>query len=454
MVGSAPNVRKSLNILITGLMTLGVLSSTSVKAEAQVIAQATATARSQHFQQQVRQVRPDNYDLARHPLTQDNDDFWENMLWTTAVVEPQEAYVADTIAQILALANQPRLSVPQQRILQAAMQVGTQLYLSNPTIYAPVEAQFRQMIDRSIDPEWVAMALSAIAITSPDQRQSLSDRVQQRFPRWSANVYLQTTLKEVANLDRPPAVPPLSDLLQWMIAPRQLQMYVLCPADRGQLCQAILKNGNGQFLRQNGQLWTVPLLLRSLHGLSWIFTRGQTPQGIYRIEGTRSQDTTTFRAYGRYPLIKLFVPLEDGVRAFLPGRSGTLMGGLAGYQALLPPSWRGYFPIQQSYWAGAVGRGLFRIHGSGEDPSFFTNNRRYPNATGWNPSIGCLSALELYNDAGQLQQADMPRILSALTTLSGQNFTGYLIVAEVPSSTGQPLSMAEIEAAIAQLPQP
>ncbi|MBE9178923.1 hypothetical protein IQ268_10155 [Oculatella sp. LEGE 06141] len=414
------------------------------------VAQATAASREEQRQQQVRQVRPENYDVARFPVSEANVSHWRNILWTTAIVEPQADYVAEAIAHIVSLTGQPGLSNGQRQTVDMAMQIGTQLYFSNPSQYAAVGQQFLQTAERSPNPEWVAMALSALVKTGmpPEQRQQISDRIRQRFANWQENVYLYSTLREIAELDRPSVMPPLQDLLEWTIAPGQLQMYVLCRSNRGVLCQTVLKDGNGEFVRQGGQLWSVPLLLRSLHELSWNFTRGQTPQGIYRIEGTRPADPATFRAYGAFSLVKLFLPYEAGVQEFLPGQPGWT-GGVAAYQSLLPPSWRNYAPVQQSYWAGRAGRSLFRIHGSGEDPGFFTNNSRYPTAGEWNPTIGCLSALERYDAAGRLQQADMPTILNTLSTLSGERLQGYLVVVDVPGDANTPVQLNEIEAALA-----
>lgn len=421
-------------IALTGVM-MGMGGIMTAPARADVtIAQATSAMRVQQRQQQERQVRPENYDLTRFPLTDTNERHWRNILWTTAVVEPQADYVDQAVAQLVSFSTRPGLSDAQQRIVEMALQIGTQLYLSQPANHALLGSQFQQTVERSPDPEWVAMALSALvkAGADPQQQQQWSDRVRQRFPQWNQNVYLYTTLRDIDILTRPLPPPPLTDLLNWTIAPGQPQLYVICSPDRGALCQTVLKDRNGQFVRQSGQLWSVPLSLRSIHNLSWNFTRGETPQGIYRIEGTRSPDAETFRAYGSFPLVALFVPYEEGVREFLPGRPGSLTGSVTAYQALLPPSWRNYFPIQESYWAGKAGRGLFRIHGSGEAPSFFTNNSRYPNSANWNPTLGCLSALELYDDSGRLQQADMPRILSTLQAAGGGKLTGYLIVVEVP----------------------
>ncbi|NJO41564.1 MAG: hypothetical protein HC769_19160 [Cyanobacteria bacterium CRU_2_1] len=436
--------------VLAGLLVFGSVWG-GVPASAQrSIPQASASVRAEYRQQQEHQVNPDNYDLSRRPVTAANEDYWRNILWTTAIVEPQEDYISETIAQIISLTSRADLSNPQIRTVDMGIQVGTQLYLINPTVYANVGQQFVQTIEQSRDPIWVSMAFSALVQSgiSLEERSQLSQRIQERFPRWTQDVHLYATLKEVENLNSPAAMPPLNELLNWSIAPRQMQMYVICRPDRGVLCQVVLKDANGEFVREDDKLWSVPLSLRSIHNLSWMFTRGQTPQGIYRIEGTVPQpDTEYFRAYGLFPLIKLFVPFEEGVREFVPGRSGTLTGNLTAYQALLPPSWRSYFPIQQTYWAGKGGRGLFRIHGTGDAPTFFTSNSRYPTSSEWNPTIGCLSALELYDDTGQLQQADMPKIIDALKSVGGEAFAGYLVVIDVPGSA--PIALEEIEAAIA-----
>ncbi|MEP0868560.1 hypothetical protein NDA01_01965 [Trichocoleus desertorum AS-A10] len=416
---------------------VGAIATTHI-ATTNPVPKATATARVEQRQKQVRLVQPENYDLNRYPVTDANERHWRTVLWAMALREPQPAQVAQALQGILALTSRPKLSQPQMRTVDMAMQVGTQMYLHFPARYGSLESAFRQTIERSPDPQWVAMALSALAQgdLAPEELQSLSDRVRQRFPRWSQDVWLQTTLRDVAERVNPPAMPPLRDLLQWTIASQQPHLYVLCPRDRGLLCRAVLKDQSGQFVQQSGQLWSVPLLSRSLHDLAWNFERGETPQGIYRIEGVVPQpDFDFFGAYGQFALVKLFVPFESGVRSFLPGQKGRFTGTLAAYQALLPPAWRNYFPIQQTYWAGKAGRSLFRIHGSGEATNFFSGKERYPASADWNPTIGCLSALETYDESGRLRQADMPKILAALTATGGKNFSGYMIVVEVPDTT-------------------
>ncbi|NEZ65917.1 hypothetical protein D0962_24680 [Leptolyngbyaceae cyanobacterium CCMR0082] len=444
-------------LVVLQVCCLGLCPSLSAKADAiavedltrngtQPITQllvATATARETYVEEQRSHIQPHNYSLVLYPFTEEHQTHWQNLLWSTGILEPRAAYIDEAIAYLMGQANAFQLSANQRQTIEMAFQIGTQLYLSVPNAHPKIRQAMADAVDQVHNTKWSAMALSALAQgeTTPQQRYVLSDRIRQRFPNWHQDLYLRTTLHDVAAIDHPIAMPPLDELLDWTIAPEQLHLYVLCSSDRGQLCQAVLKDRQGKFVREaDGQLWSVPLGLRSLHtGLSWNFTRGETPQGIYRIEGTIPQpDTDYFRPYGQFALVQLFVPHEPGVQAFLPSQTkagqASWSGGLAAYQVLLPPTWRNYLPIQQTYWAGKAGRNYFRIHGTGEDPGFFANSRRYPASAGWNPTIGCLSAIEIYDHQGRLQRADMPKILAALTDIDGEDFAGYLVVVNIPEA--------------------
>jgi hypothetical protein len=414
---------------------------------------ARADVRSTLRQEQMRQIRPDNYDLTRFPVSPTTEKHWRNLLWTTALVEPTAGFVRDGVDQLLALMVRSNLSGSQARTVEMATQVGTQLYLANPTFYASLGQRFAAAIAQSSEPQWVAVSLSSLAKagTRPQDLQTFVGQIKTRFPRWASNVHLQTTVRDVAEQLAPSILPPLSDLLRWEIAPQQLHLYVICQPDRDVLCRAVLKNREGVFVRhQDGKLWSVPLLLRSIHGLAWNFSRGQTPQGIYRIEGTVPQpDDEFFRAFGQFPLVNLYVPFEPGAQAFLPDKAGTLTGRVTDYENLLPPSWRGVWGMQQAYWAGKAGRSLFRIHGTGEAPDFFSRQGHHPESYNWNPTIGCLSALELYNEKGQLLEAHMPKILKALEMVAGPKFTGYLVVVDVPGKPGEPIALEQVDRSIA-----
>ncbi|GBO55334.1 hypothetical protein APA_3384 [Pseudanabaena sp. lw0831] len=419
---------------------------------------ATTSARDAQILDQQQKSNPSRFDLQKYPLTESNAAHWQESLWAIGVLAPEKDYALQALENVLQMTTAANLTDPQKGIIDTAIQVATQLYTLKPTVYGKLKQHFLRTIDYSTDPQWVAISLAAIAKSagypsaniSQIQIDKLSLKVQQRFPNWEQDLHLLTTIKNIQSdrqLAKKIPIPNLTDLLKWQIAPQQAHMYVLCRPNRDILCLAVLKDRQGQFVRQNKQFWSAPLLLQSIHNLDWNFSNGRTPQGIYRMEGlTRQPDDEVFHAYGQFALVNLFLPFEDGVNAFLPQQKGKFTGDLQVYQTLLPPTWRNYEPIQQAYLAGTMGRSLFRIHGSGAAIDFFRNKPAVVNTKNfdWNATLGCLSALEIYDDRGSLVKADMPKILNALNTVGKSKIDGFLIVVDVPSPSNEPVTIAEV----------
>ncbi len=413
---------------------------------------ATESARKAQILEQQQKADPSRFNLQKYPVTETNATHWQDSLWAIGVLAPEKDYVVRALENILGMTTAPNLSDPQKGIIDTAMQVGMQLYTLKSNVYGKLRPYFLRTISYSNDSQWVALSLSALSKVANQEKNSpeiskLVLKVQQRFPKWAQDVQLRTTLNDIQVGENISPIPNLADLLKWQVAPQQSHLYVLCRPNRDVLCLALLKDRNGKFIKQNQQFWSASLLLQSLRNLDWAFTNGRTPQGIYRMEGISLQpDDEVFHAYGQFSLVNLFVPFEDGVNAFLPNQKGKFTGNLAAYQALLPPSWRSYLPIQQTYWAGSVGRSLFRIHGSGAAIDFFQNKSTVVSAKNfdWNATLGCLSAIEIYDKKGTLLKADMPRILNALNTAGKGKVDGYLIVVDVPSLSNDPVTIAEI----------
>jgi hypothetical protein len=400
--------------------------------------QATTPAREQQFLEQLERIGPYRY---LYPLTQ--TAAWEETLWATALLEPKRPYIAKALADLLIEAMEPDLPAARAELVSLGMQVSIQLYLSDPYYFRTIGDRLRQIVARSPNAQWSVMALAALgqAELSPQETRYWMDTVSFRFaPGLEQGVAV--ALQDMQQQLEPLALPPLKELLNWQIAPQQAHIYVFCRPQREILCRAMLKDQQGHWVRrgQEGELWSVLLLSRSLHRLRWHFVRGDTPAGIYRVEGTMPRpEASEFRAYGQFPLLKVFLPFEPGIPGFAPD--------LEAYRALLPPSWRGYFPVEGTYWAGKLGRSLIRIHGSGENPALFAQLRGEWRKDNYNPTLGCLSAFEIYDGTGELIKADMPDILKTFQKAAGGEMTGYLIVVEIPSQSGQPVSSAEIEAA-------
>jgi hypothetical protein len=435
-------------------------SAETVKAQTPPISsyqpKATETSRKAQIQEQILKADPSKFDLKKYPVIDSNAAHWQDSLWAIGVLAPEKSYALQALENILQMTTVANLSDPQKGIIDTAMQVGSELYALKPEVYGKLQPYFLRTINSSPDSQWVALSLYALGKSTTQSQPSfqiekLSLKVQQRFPNWEQDIHLRNTIQAVQinrNLtEKSSVIPNLNDLLKWQVAPQQAQMYVLCRPNRDILCLTVLKDRNGKFLKQGKQLWSTPLLLQSLRNLDWYFTNGRTPQGIYRMEGVSLQpDDEVFHAYGQFSLVNLFVPFEDGVNAFLPNKKGKFIGNLQAYQALLPPSWRNYEPIQQTFWAGNVGRSLFRIHGSGAAIDFFSNKSAVVNTKNfdWNATLGCLSALEIYDQRGNLLKADMPKILDALNNVGKGKVEGFLIVVDVPSPSNEPVTVTEI----------
>ena len=455
---TVPYFKRFSRLLLVGLCSVGLNVSISgglrFPASAQEIplpppiSKATEAERLRHQAEQEVYLTPDRYDLRRYPLTPEQEAHWRRNLWATALREPDFPELETAFETILPLSFVSSLTETEQRILEMTLQVSYQFYGRSDRWRDRLGSQFEEIVTWSPHPRWVVMALSALADRSSENpdRQVWIDLVKTRLPTLiqhgdeTDRLLLDLALRDLAE----PVLPEeaIEDWLEWQIAPGELQLFVLCGPDRSQLCQTLLKDGQGRWISDalTGRVWSVPLAGRSLHSLPWYLSRGETPQGVYRLEGFIPQpDTDFFYAYGFFPLVNLFVPHEPGVENFIPGHPGTI-DTLGEYQSLLPPRWRSVLAAQESYWAGQLGRGLFRIHGTGEATNFFVNNDRFPQMNGWNPAIGCLSAQEIYDDRGNLIAGDMPKILEALERAQNSivsprskstPVTGYVIVLNV-----------------------
>jgi len=165
---------------------------------------------------------------------------------------------------------------------------------------------------------------------------------------------------------------------------------------------AVLKNRNGQFVRQNGRLWSVPLLSQSIHGLAGTLFAVRL-QGIYRIEGVVPHQAMSFRAYGQFPS-SYFCLLNQAQGSFCRGEKGGLQAAL---KHTCPPAPSGVVISNSTkLWAGKSDRW-----------SASTAVEKHQIClvyVTWIATIGTqrLVVSRHWNSrqAGKLQQADMPKI--------------------------------------------
>jgi len=217
--------------------------------------------------------------------------------------------------------------------------------------------------------------------------------------------------------------PSLSKLLSHKFGNNKTIIFSFQRRNRDYQGLAIIKKPDGTFLRtKNDSIFYIPQLARAISNLPGYLTNGNTPQGIFSIQGI---DTSKNIFIGPSPNIQLVLPFEADIQTFFHNdKSGEW--SIKKYQTLLPEEWRYYLPIYESFYAGKAGRNEIIAHGTTVDPSFYTSRPYYPNT----PTLGCLSAIELWSDKNGIPiRSDQVDLVNAFLS-TGQK-DGYLFVIEL-----------------------
>lgn len=199
----------------------------------------------------------------------------------------------------------------------------------------------------------------------------------------------------------------------------------------------IVRDKTGHFIYEEGKLFSVPQLARSMSDLPAFISNGNTPEGIFRMDGF---DTSKSAFIGPTTNIQLTMPFEFKASHFF--RDSSLADSawtLNRYINLLPDSLKQHQSLYQSYYAGQAGRTEIIAHGTTVNPAYYKNKPYYP----LTPTEGCLCCREIWNDeTGRLMVSDQQRLVDAVNKAGGAN--GYLIVINIDDKQ-LPVEKKEIE---------
>lgn len=186
----------------------------------------------------------------------------------------------------------------------------------------------------------------------------------------------------------------------------------------------IVRDSAGHFLKEHDSLFAVPQLARSASNFPGYLTNGNTPEGIFRMDGF---DTSMSNLIGPTTNIQLTMPFEYKASHYF--RDSTLPDSnwnIDLYQKLLPSTLKDYYPVYQAYYAGKAGRTEIIAHGTTIDPVYYKNKLYYP----LTPTLGCLCTKEIWNDeTGRLLESDQQKLADAVLNAGGP--AGYAIVINI-----------------------
>lgn len=209
------------------------------------------------------------------------------------------------------------------------------------------------------------------------------------------------------------------------------KLFMFCRQDRRYPCMMLMRDKSGKPLRlSNGELWHQPALGYSRKKKDYNQFDGNTPAGIFRIEGVMPQTNRKF-AFGKYRRL---------IMDFIESSKNEML-----MRSLLPLSSR-----QQNWWYESVvarnmGRSLFRIHGTGLK-NLSKRRKYYPFVA----TRGCVTKRE--GKYGSIKYQDQNLLLNQLMKASDlkpvygnhQKIRALFYIVEIDNKK-QPVSMAELK---------
>ena len=199
----------------------------------------------------------------------------------------------------------------------------------------------------------------------------------------------------------------------------------------------IVKDMNGNFMKDEaGNIFNVPQLARSITNLPGYLTNGNTPQGIFRMDGF---DVSKGSFIGPTENIQLTMPVETSIGHFLKDNKNTdTLWMPSVYRNLLPESLQDYQPLYESYQAGTAGRSEIIAHGTTVNPDYYKTQPYFPHT----PTQGCLCTKEIWSTVdGKRTESDQQKLVDTIKKAGGAN--GYVIVMEI-NDLEKPVIVEEI----------
>ncbi|MBX9732848.1 MAG: hypothetical protein K2X37_02210 [Chitinophagaceae bacterium] len=217
---------------------------------------------------------------------------------------------------------------------------------------------------------------------------------------------VQSVFKEKDFLS-PQFLPKENLLVSFQYRDRNIPGYLMIRTEHGDW----LKDASGKPLR-------FTQLARSITNMPYFLTNGNTPQGLYRVNGF---DISTNSWIGPTTNLQIVMPFETEVsKPFFTDTTnatssyGSLLGSFAKNNEL----W-------ESYWAGFLGRSEIIAHGTTIPEWFYKEQPYYP----CTPSLGCLCSPEIWDKNGKLVSSVQQQWIQLVQQLPAK--PNWLLVVEL-----------------------
>ena len=308
------------------------------------------------------------------------------------------------------------------------------LHTNYKKIYA---AEVAELLKATNDPKCFAYGVQYLLAENPGAllNEALMGNLMRLFNNDNNNVYASQVMLGFVNRMMKDAPPDHAGLLKNLL-PGEVVMVSFQRKNRDQPGLVLIREMNGQWLKNEDTIFWLPQLARSLGNMPFYLTNGNTPQGLFRINGF---DVSKSLAIGPTPNIQLMLPQETTPAYFLKDSAYKDSSWTQTvYEKLLPAAFRNDQNLWETFIAGQAGRNEIIAHGTTVDPAFYKGQPYYPHT----PTLGCLCTKEIWSpENGKRLESDQQQLVDALKKAKGEN--GYCLVIELDDQQ-KPVSIEDL----------
>jgi hypothetical protein len=361
------------------------------------------------------------------PLADSTEDDWKSAFWAMELLQYKVPWAKVRIS--LAFDSIEKRSIGFQRALLECC------YTNFGNDFTAEVAALKQL---TADEKIFAMCCEYLLKNTAVQAGNLKQEIDAKFPGRQENPILKMLLVGRKADDYAALKKLLPVLLGKNFLPGRRVVYSLQRKNRNYPGIVLVRDSAGNFVRDDkGGIFYVPQLARSITNLPGYLTNGNTPQGIFCMQGF---EVSRSNFIGPTPNIQLTMPFETSIKFFLKDSTVTdTVWTPALYKRLLPAVCQNYFPLMGSYYASQAGRTEVIAHGTTIDPAYYKGASYWPHT----PTLGCLCTKELWDAAGKRTESNQQRLVNAVKKAGGAD--GYLIVLELDDKQ-LPVSVNEVMA--------
>ncbi|MCO6497820.1 MAG: hypothetical protein J5I50_09180 [Chitinophagaceae bacterium] len=358
------------------------------------------------------------------PLTEENEDSWEAAFNAMEVVGYSSPFTWQKVQEAMTAMSFHSLSF-QRSALEAVYALYPKDFMSE------VSHLMKNTTDTKI------FGMCAVYLLKSDRNTSgmIEDALRKNFSDSLRNHPILRGLTRFMNEDpgiKAQTEQALKTLISKSFLPGETVVYSFQRKNRDYPGLVMVRKKDGSFVRDNGEYFHAPQLARGIANLPYFLTKGNTPQGLYRMFGF---GVSSNQSIGPTANIQLGMPVELSKAKFFDNKEDNSEWSIEDYRKVLPDAVKNFTPLFETYIAGSAGRNEIIAHGTTIDPAYYVGKPYYP----MTPTEGCLSTKEFWD--GKLIYSDQQRLVNALLAAGGAY--GYLLVLEL-NDEDRPVTLKDV----------